>query len=70
MDISGTPVIHEHHAKNVLLSLSDWDRCTELVAWPNKVSLYIRGEEGGKRERERGKGEGKEGEGERERRER
>lgn len=72
MDISGTPVIHEHHAKNVLLSLSDWDRCTELVAWPNKVSLYIRGRgrrregEGG-REKERGK---REREGERERRER
>lgn len=50
MDVSGTPVIHEHHAKDVLLGLRDWDRCTELVAWPNKVSLYIRGRGG----RERG----------------
>ena len=71
MDVSGTPVIHEHHAKDVLLGLRDWDRCTELVAWPNKVSLYIRGREG----RERGsmiekrrEGEGERGKGERGRR--
>ena len=58
MDVSGTPVIHEHHAKDVVLSLRDWDRCTKLVAWPNKVGLYIR-ERDGERERgrERGRGE-------------
>ena len=78
MDVSGTPVIHEHHAKDVLLGLRDWDRCTELVAWPNKVSLYIRGRRGrergsvrekrGRKEGERREGEGERGKGERERR--
>ena len=72
MDVSGTPVIHEHHAKDVFLGLRDWDRCTELVAWPNKVSLYIRGRRGregererGREKREKGEREGERGKGER-----
>lgn len=40
LDVSGTPVIHYHHAKDVLLSLGDGDRLAELIARPNEVGLH------------------------------
>ena len=40
LDISGTPVVHHHHAKDVFLSLGYGNGLAKLIAWPNEVGLH------------------------------
>ena len=44
LDIPSAPVIHDHHAKDVFVSLLHWYRLAQRVARTNKVGLGGGGE--------------------------